>query len=42
MPDWTESLKFCAYKAQESGALQRLPEKVREGQRRLEKTREDQ
>lgn len=42
MPDWTKSLKFCAYKVQESGRLQRLSEKVREDQRRPEKTREDQ
>jgi hypothetical protein len=39
MPDWTKSLKFCAYKAQESGRLQRLSEKVREDQRRPEKIR---
>lgn len=42
MPDWTKSLKFCAYKAQESGRLQRLSEKVREDQRRPERTSEDQ
>jgi hypothetical protein len=33
MPDWKERLKFCEYKAQESGALQRLPEKNREDQK---------
>ena len=41
MPDWTKSLKFCAYKAQESGRLQRLSEKVREDQRRQEELRGD-
>ena len=39
MPDWTERLKFYAYKAQESSALQRLPEKTREDERRPEKIR---
>ena len=42
MPDWKERLRFCTYKAQESGALQRLPEKTRENQRRSETYRAGQ